>query len=663
MKWLLRNILPVCALASGAILLIEGYLYFYDQGFAIVESIYCSVQNCAMAFAFEPALFPGDISGALESGMKPMATQRSALYIGALFAAPACSLVVIFQIAQLFLRRHLLIGRSAAIVFGYNQKTEALMNQKNSDMVLCICTSQAVEKSKQLELLRKKCIVFQEDYAHNGYEKACKQIPLGWRRKAEHVFFVEENEMDNFSIYMSYSNGLINEAGTSKPLSGTTGSWPFSAFENRRKTLYVCSQRPEVVKLIELYHDKDKDHPNLPVKAHDTRILNLELLRARKLFEAHPVVTFPETGCDSSKEEDQHNVHVVIVGYNDFANQAIRCIANEGVVTSTNVIQIDVIDGQAVQNERLFKTQFAQSDWLNDEFDKGLDGTLKIRFHKSDDVLDIGLLSKLWEESPITYIIICTEDMGHNMEWALHIDQWLREQQTTVDTAKIHIAVKTHPNVNISSYVTQNEQKLARFYALDSDEATFDMESICSRQMEADQMNANYWYVWLDYCFARNRQAPQKDRVQLWDALDYEKKESNVFAVYHQICKKRYLTHIKPPECPTYTHYLWSLLEEVLGAENMERLKNTTPLEGVDSTSIAAQVQQSPVLYELLAAEHRRWCYFALMKGYQYGTTKDEGKRTTPYLVRYENLCIQSPFVIQSDMLMYTSLIDFDGIK
>lgn len=635
-----RNLFILLALVSAVMLLLESTLYYSAQGLNWIEALYGGIHNCANAFALDPELFAGDIYEQMLSSGASLAMERCALYLVALYLAPLCSAAVLFELIRVVIGKRLVHGKDYVVIFGYNPRTEALIQQKPKDTVFCICTDQELEKQQLLALHKQKCVVYHDDYSQDAYKQLCAHMPNKWFQRTKRILLMEENEMDNFSLYMSLTQGIEESDSAADCL----------------KVLHVAIHQPETVTLIQNDHDNAKPdkNQNQPVNCgHDTHILNLELLRALTLLKEKPLVS-PSIWEKPDASPSDLDIHVLIVGYTPFTSQLIRCILNQGVVSAQNKIIIDIVACNTTGGQLDFQSQFHSTMSKGKNYGSGLDGSLEINFHDIQDPVSPDFLTQRCQEAPFTYVAMCTQDICQNMKWALSLSRWMDESGKEDCYNDVPIVVKTHTNAEISNYVSRSEHQLQRLYALPSDQDILTLDAICDAQVETDQVSANDWYNHLYYCFSRDEGARPPEKHKAWQDLSYEKKESSRFSAYHSPCKIQYLKWLMGDD---YESKLRQSIANAIGEENLTRMLSAQPTVAVDYDTVVDKIRADTCLFQLLAMEHRRWSYFSLTQGWCYQLTKNAKRRNTPYLVTFDVLCETRPDVAPLDLLSYIALL------
>lgn len=160
-----------------------------------------------------------------------------------------------------------------------------------------------------------------------------------------------------------------------------------------------------------------------------------------------------------------------------------------------------------------------------------------------------------------------------------------------------------------------------------SDVLTIDM--VLSNRIDLVSKKSNYFYKVID---GTDRSV---DMNELWSKLTLYKRESSKATAY------RYVTN----------DYIFKRLCEEYSEDYDKTLKRLTNLPEMETAEFIDMVRRDPLMYDFLAMEHRRWCYFTVTIGWSYGEVKDEKYKHTPCLIGQDGLMENEPDYVQYDLL------------
>lgn len=584
----------------ATIIIICGGIYYSTEDTSVLELIFLSLRNTIKAFGFDPILVPSDIfSDSWGYGYY--------IYAITIYIAPLCTATVIWKAAHKFIALHMkqvkYHNSEVILVFGYNDKVRNLIQEESasSNFVYHIFTTETVSDNVELELIRKRAIIHTGDFTENASDKLIKILPDNKMQLVKKVMLFEEIGVKNIGIFFSLSK----------------------YFENREDvTFYSYFVDDNMEKIVKNIHDE-------LVKAeekrkHDIQNIDVERMKLTRLFEEKPLHT-----CNfNNTERNNLDVHALIIGFEKLGKQAIMYILNNGVLSKTNNIRIDIVVEDKGIDEEYFNNILADSYSNIELANNALDGNVQIEFHEQKNITR-DFIHAINQKSGLTYVFICMEDISKNLSALFNVNTALKGSLTP-------IAVALEQSRDISEYLRENKAVFKNVHMIPSDKDVLKMDVICDvKQIENQKM-----YHLLYSRISSNLETIVRGEAYLatpWEKLMYEKKESNRFCDDHQVVKGKFI------ENKDAYGQLYHSLEQCL-QENLQVLLDDSQ-EGKESqykkigvVELLESVKSDVFLQELMAIEHRRWCYMSILNGWEYAQVKNQEMKQTPYLVNFDDL-------------------------
>lgn len=579
----LKNFLKIYAAIVGLILLIEPMIFFLGEGESLFESFYFAITNIVKSFTmdFEPTLFPSESDSI--SGL------RELIYSVALLSAPICTFVVGAQVLDshfhLFHKKY----KKNYVIFGNTSNARLFVENSPEGTKTDLFTDDTLSKEELVDLSKRNC------YVSNFNAKQHQDL----LHNADGIFLLEEDSLKNAVIYINYSQ----------------------CYHAKVLKFYAFCGDEAAVNLIKGYHDEENSNLHSEVQ-----LINIDQIKMDHLFQNYPLIS------EESLQSKQLDVHVLLLGFDHLCKQAVFHILNDGVLSSSSKIVIEIVYQDEDDKERFlnhFSYQFAQNNF--NAYNKQLDGDLEINFYHQTTVSRQFLLD-ITQDSLLTYTIINQGDVAQNIYAATIVK----------DFTNSTIALNFSSQNEISRYFQSNTKYFSNFVTVLTDSEVMSTKFICDDSLLYAQKEYNFWYEKLAGIFSGWHCEDTLESA--WSKLDYYSKESNCLAYYHKKCKAR----VVPPD-------LKQQLNALLGKETLDILLkgDNVALPKQDAALIIANLRKNPELYELLALEHRRWNYFAASQGWKYGEVKIKDLKITPYLVDFDRLCTEFPDIACYDLLGY----------
>lgn len=366
----------------------------------------------------------------------------------------------------------------------------------------------------------------------------------------------------------------------------------------------------------------------------DIQIIDVERMKLVSLFEKVPLHTYNLTeDCRNSK----YDVHVLLIGFDKLGKQAVYHILNNGILSKDSDITIDIVVGNKSVEEEKFNNILADSYSAIEKINPLLDGNVFIQFHEQLNITR-DFIHGIHGHKPITYVIISTGSIDQNLTALFNINSVLLNKT-------IPIAVALDDSGDISEYFSENQELFKDVNVIPSEKEVLKLSMISNKELEKEQREYNSLHNQITKNLKKIVLGDACEEI-LWEELVFEKKESNKYCHEHtstkleivkELCKsnsgKDAFTFLQERFNKCLQGNLNELIriEDETGSQQLQNIGVKAILEGIKSDNY---------LTELLALEHRRWCYLTILNGWERseGKKKDEERKQTPYLGTFQQL-------------------------
>lgn len=514
--------------------------------------------------------------------------------------APLCTASALVLSARVFFRRLFAkknVGSDKIVVFGYNEKVKnAIRKQEN----ITIIAKKPID-SKEEYLLRRKNIHFHYFDVANEDEKATVQyLKKLEMENVQKILIMDDSDATNFSIYQRLVSSKIGF----------------------KKDCIVKAECDSAL-IQQLFINSYQNYKSLPIV-----LFTSKSLTANTILNQYPVFKEIKTDCP----------RILILGFGQTGQQICQRITNEGIMSAHSYVYIDVVDRTIDDDRTEFLSKLSGTIGQIDEncyllTNPQTDGRLEIHFHEYN-ITSINFTDFLKKQKGYDYCAVITGNSDSALEAIIRIDGIIKEKNWTafpivacndrVDEViryvnedqslykNIHFVQKSGSIDMI--FNETNEQQVIKFY-----NHYDDINVLSSLEIELDEDE------WL--------------KVNDWSSMDFYaqgviRKMYNHQAVKIEILKEKY-----------GSNYI-ELLKQRFG-ENGTILKKH---EGKfvyekDLSEVIELLQQDELAREMAMLEHRRWCIAMTLDGYSVAENFDEVKKTSPWLIQWQNLKEKYPEV------------------
>lgn len=618
-----QKIIVCFAVCSGLYILAESLVYFSTIGNNGMEVLYLSICNLFCGFTFSTDAVSSDLTATL--GADTVSVFREYAYLTALTVAPLCAAAAVVQgvyhIVELRLRRAFHgVGHIVAVFGDYDQCMD-LLDNKEPKQTYYLFTKEAISDETQLRLSRRGVYVFVGDFINRGYERMQEVVTERGIKCIDHVLLLHQDGAENVSLYFSLSQGVL--------------------FQRKNVSFHMLCREEGLRGILSEYHNS-KSAVNRNVTIIDTERLKMMDLYDNKGFRQSYLervrTVSPET----------LDVHILVVGLANLGMQTLRYIINDGVLTACNTITIDVVDQEYLADRFYDKIPRANQDFS--DWTQRLDGRLEVRFHQKPQ-LTRRLLAQITDNNPLSYVLVSGNAASDGMDTLIVLADFLK------DEGSVPIAIEIDTSAHIGAYIQNNQARFNNVTVMEDRGQVMNLKQITNPELEKRQRRFHRIYSYMGNMFQPSQEQNTADSssgtgsVSDWDSLNFYKKESNRFVSYHQEVK----TILLAEDMVLFSGWR-KAMRDCFGSDLLERVRQRSAIPAY-VPQVVASLEDNPQVYELMAMEHRRWNYYVLLQGWDYGDVKDETTCRTPYLTDYKTLLENYPQIACYDVLPYLAML------
>ena len=512
-------------------------------------------------------------------------------YVAAVFIAPLCTATAILRAVELFLRRgaYISIGSKAVtLLYGWGPTAEAvLLNNGKGKAAVCLVTGEELTDKQQLDLLR-----------HNVFLCKARQEER-MRKKADRIFLLDKSSARNFSQYVALQH------------------WWESYARGEAPKVFCACEDAGVRALFTSFHDESsRKHPEagaLPVS-----LFSMAELQAKAVWDACPICEYNFSEGFRGTPEDRYRVHMVLVGLGSIGRQLLEQAVSLGVLSSYGEMHFDVIDRNANELLRFFKSSFSSS-YVQVNHEKGMltippdraDGTLTIRFHQLnvDDGDFIPLLRRLNGEHPFTFAAICLKDTDTAIRCLNQLDRVLEESGRAIP-----VAVWMGEDQELAQYFRGETPYYGKAFPICRGQNALSLDALANGEAYAGAVQFKYAYSRWSATLSGDAASVSTPEAE-WRKMEYFKQRSSLFQYLHQPVKALRLAYERSREDP-FTLTAGPAEYEALGEPPLTE----------------------PLALEFARMEHRRWCYYMAASGWTFGEKRNKDRQINPCMVTWEAL-------------------------
>lgn len=618
------------AIASLIITFIEGLFYYSVEKYPNpLFRCLLIIQNSIRAFTFKTDISLKDIAGILQGNPSQAEQIVGYLYTAAVFAAPYCTLKVIYKVLDKVFRFRnwgLFSKKQRVVVFGYNPETKALISEeikdRKSSKYRIHLVSPDLSENEEINLMRKGVIVHSVDCLQlddKQLEYFFKQMELP---KARQIVLFNESSAQNFSLYKLFHEDTAKSA------------------LNRDVKFFCRCENQSVRQILEDYHDKNKGR--------DLEVISTPELRVRKMLKEHSLHGFYE---ESNVPVSEWHLHLLIIGFGKLGQELLLQAMNMGVASSTNRILIDVIDFKMEERKNIFANNFNEHyvELGENEFSipsDRADGSFVVRFHQADirhkqfheQLMKYGDAGK---DGVYTYIAICVEDEDVGLHTMCEAQRYLDCVGSRENTV---VGIRMELDRQMAGYLDDNKETYRNVFPILDNSAVITLEDLLHEEVdrEAKEFNRIYNSIHIQHSSEPAPSDPQEERPgkeelekeanEYWRALKLFRRNSSRALAQHAKVKETVFERLEYED-----------LEALFGKDGtmLKKVGNVWSYGDLDHFVKAQNDRDKhPCVSEMSRLEHRRWCYFMASCGWRRTEPGDEQKEKTELEREKKNICM-----------------------
>lgn len=599
------------------------------------------MQNCMESLLFNPTLTIREMvsSEGFMASVEGFDNVLIGAYGVAMVVVPAIDILIVFSILDSFLHifTSFSICKKRVLIVGYNEKVKKLIGSGITKGKIYLWTPEAISSDEDKNYALKKVAVYAGEYSlgdapdRDKYEAQKRRFNKFLRHKRiNHVVLLDEFDSKNIQFYIAladceycsrrtvhfyacvdkYEDRLILENYFDRQL-----------VENYGK--HDGKSREDMDKMGEAEYEIWANSCKLNPNHMDLSIFNYPEIQAKLLFDKLPIYSGLE-------ESETKNVHMLIVGGGEEGENILLAAMNRGVLSSDNIIIIDVIDLKPLELfERLkerFDPGYVNMDEANLNFEikaPDSDGYLQINLHEAD--AESPEFSRLvfemqeGEGKDYTYIAICLPNEDMNLHCAIAIDKTLKDNENQIE---VPVAMRMTYSMELKQYMKENLSCYSDVFFMGANEEYITLDNIVND--EEERCIAEYSRIHeelgnnrIDSTAAKTKKLSRRTVRTLndnyWSVQRYYQKRS-CKALYEHISTKKALFK-------DYSE------EKVKYLNEAKKNKGATAWSNI-LIKTEGETPKYPILLEMARTEHRRFCYFYASEGWGFSDWKtvDIGK-------------------------------------
>ncbi len=637
------------AIFSSIVTTLMGILYHWETD-GILLKILLIIENTIKAFTFRPTISLEAAQNFIDADPVWYKVIIGYFYMLVVFIAPYCTFSAAYKIIDRFLRVRRQLGKDnkkeSIIIFGNNKDVDTLVKSMTSgkkaeeykDYRISLVTEKKLGDEERYRLLKSKVAFYEFDILKSD-TKELKDI-LGEKHLdaagASYIFLMDDNSMKNFSLLQT----LTGEYDGIKPVGNST-------------KIFCRCEDDGVLRLIESYYDTpavSKDGSRkLKHKDFDLEILDVFDLQIWDMFlKEDPSSYYTKAGDIKAPDPDDWKLHMLILGFGKLGQQAAVQAMNLGVASSRNDILIDVVDYDVDNKKGLFMSRFRQHAFIpeGDSYvanSEWADGHLELRFFNMN--VRYGefaqLLEKLSEDSPFTYIVSAIDDTESGIFCLTEVQKFLQSRGSEA-VERTPVMLRIDSDQRLRRFIESNSSffGLKKLRLIEGVSDLMKIERIIDSESNDIAKEVNFLYDGMGYEYGPGNET---DQEAAWNKLTLFKRDANRASAYHLFgkeavlkarCGDSYIEELKPLFTEgglyPYENGSWKY-GDITDAEFMEKAKC------------------SPVAFEMLKMEHRRWCYYTMSCGWAKGRPADNKDKE----MRHVNVCLSDWEELERDNIEY----------
>lgn len=588
--------------------------YQYYTGYVeevIYDRLWSSVfYSTLQLYLFSPTVDPGSAT--------PIC------YEVAKWMAPLCTAYWVFKAIESLFRHNVAVlkrkksRKKQIIVFGYHETGEIFLRnlvKSKKDHLVVLVTETDLEKEVRLGLERDGILVYRMSLVGQEPSKAEESFRHLHLEQADEVVLFYEDATWNFALLKQMTEWETKKGRT----------------EKRKKTAFCsiwCEERT-MKKIITDYYDKQEGE-----RPWNLNIFSLPEMAATELFERQPLYKncleqAVESAARQKDEDDTENAggfmemipqpHLLLIGFGRYGQAVFEkalltgTLSDRSKVKDYQKLQITIIDKEAKQCREIVESRYPRIDRI-----------CQVNYIDSD--IACARIEKILSQFPqVTYIAICFSDQTTCVSAMEKIQTYLsaaetrRNEEKTGIAMQVPIAVRMKTDDAVIQYWNPRQNRQDKMLAFGNDKQTLTWENVIRYHVEEEAKEYHAEYSWIQSRL-NDPQEPdakkeegreeykQKYREKLWNALNYELKES---------CRAQVLN--RP--------YFRELQERLGGLPKQEEVLT------LDINALFERFSENPPLEMLAALEHKRWCAFCYVYGY-VGFHPDPAEKRTIHVVK-----------------------------
>ena len=646
---ILGKFLYYLSIGSVVITFLEGLLYYNAEAYPnLYFRCMLIIQNTIKAFAFKTDIGIKDVIKMLGETTSVWETVINYAYSVAIFTAPYCTLVYLYKLLKSLFRfrsRKRSKGKKGVIIFGYNTEVKALLKdylsivgskkEENRERREAYkkyrihLVAENVSNEEEMQMLKDNVVVHNVDFLKLSSEQQVYFLSQMEGKQAQCVVIFEESSARNFSLYK-----LFHDKENMELL--------------HEDVKFFCRCENEGIKaLMEDFHDNESDK--------DMEIVSIPELRVRKLLQETPLHKYYESKPRASFKD--WDLHLLVIGFGKLGQQLVLQAMNQGVMSSTNKILIDVVDFKIQEKQSIFANHFdedyvqIEEDSLSIPSDRA-DGEFKVRFHQMDirykqfyRLLQTYGDSK--QDGVYTYIAICVEDEEVGVHCLSEVQRYLRNSAGECDGERVNLAIRMEMDKYMAAYLNNNHNTFQNVVVIQDAKDVITLDELIHDKLDRDAKEFNRIYNSIIISDQKTENTAVQEMTekeieeagnQMWRNLKLFRRDSSRALTEHVKMKELAFAQLMG------TKDAKEELERLFGRDGqmLKDCGNAWVYENGLDDFVEKQSSRElyPCVSEMSRMEHRRWCYFMASRGWRSTGEGDAGKDRKVLDREKKNVCL-----------------------
>ena len=677
----INRISAILAIIAVVIAFVEG-IFFYASYADPLYRVFMMTENVIGAFIFKASISLKDAFTFYTENPSTWLMIITYIYGLVIFIAPYCTVIwaynvldTVFHFATSILRNPFNREITDVLVFAYNDFVKELI--KDAD-----------RKKYRFRVITLESLSAKDAYHLRRYGGMIYQYDICKIKDKNINYFLKKAKIDDTKCIIIAADSSERNLSVMQMLYDYYGDGE----KGIGVEVYCRCEDESITKLISDDYDyrynrirNEREEQENKFLMFDLNLFNTAELQIRDVFKNTPLYSYYSSS-ESEISSENWDVRMLIAGFGNVGQQVLIQTVEQGVTGVKNRIEIDVIDSCIEEKAGVFVEKLSQhsvevKERTRDNNDPlvpvleltvkdGIDdGKLLIRFY-SVNVYDVSFKNIIIKRKnecktgPVyTYAIVAINDA----QKGLFCSQLLWNE---IDNPYVPIRFRVDDDKQLAKYFKADEKKYIAYPnmgIIPRIDEVINMDSLVEKSFnkEAEEFDRYYWNLVKE---TNEKDEPNKS---IKNFKYYKKTSAKAIAqhyenTYRHLLEKRFEKDKSQAERLIECIFSIKAKEEDKGKDKddggffFEPKRLGSKLITEEWADLEKCSEDLKVLYQMAAAEHRRWNYHMIINGFapadgksglKKGKLSDPGRRIHKCLVKYDRL-------IQEEGLKDTAVYD-----